>query len=386
MSAETVYSITLQTAASFFLMMSAMFFFVRTPKLPVYASYRYARRLMGLAFLILTIHMLLASWQTGIFLQPFHALPAEVFFFLIEMVLFAHSFIHLLDHSYSSRKRLLRDLAIWLFTAILCVATLLLPAGVLRTAMTVAGMGIMMAGTVMYLVHLIKRLDAIHHRLEDYYVEDMYPFLRWITTSTLMLLSIGFTMLFVLYLNGYLQAAYYGIVILMNIYIVVSFHNYMHVYEEIDYSMQEIMQNEDVPEIIQAANADGNVGAAPDGDTRHTGLNDSQKSLLHIWVNHNGYCMSGLTLDALALEINSNRTYLSQYINETYNKSFSLWIAEMRINKAKQLLESQEENSMEQIAQSLGFSSGSYFTRVFSQIEGMTPTQWLRSHAKKDKA
>ena len=51
------------------------------------------------------------------------------------------------------------------------------------------------------------------------------------------------------------------------------------------------------------------------------------------------------------------------------------YIAKRRIQTAKELL-STTNMSIEAISEKVGFCSGSYFTKLFSRYEGMTPTQF----------
>lgn len=44
----------------------------------------------------------------------------------------------------------------------------------------------------------------------------------------------------------------------------------------------------------------------------------------------------GITIQDLSREIGINRTYLSNYINETYQTNFNGWINDLRIEEAKQ--------------------------------------------------
>ena len=56
------------------------------------------------------------------------------------------------------------------------------------------------------------------------------------------------------------------------------------------------------------------------------------------WIDAEGYIQSGLTIKKLADMLQTNRTYLSEYIKTTYGASFRDWITGLRINYAKRLL------------------------------------------------
>ncbi len=67
---------------------------------------------------------------------------------------------------------------------------------------------------------------------------------------------------------------------------------------------------------------------------------------------------------------------LSQAINEGLNKSFFELTAEYRVNEAKQLLKTQTNIKIEEIAEQVGYSSKSSFNTVFKKITGKTPSEY----------
>lgn len=55
---------------------------------------------------------------------------------------------------------------------------------------------------------------------------------------------------------------------------------------------------------------------------------------------------------------------------------FSRWIAHLRVEEAKQLMQEHPEYSNEAIARECGFNSRSYFQKVFRDLTGMTPFEY----------
>lgn len=87
-----------------------------------------------------------------------------------------------------------------------------------------------------------------------------------------------------------------------------------------------------------------------------------------------------LTLDDLAKRLNTNRTYLSQVINDTFNTNFNNYINEYRIKEAQKLfLQSASKLlTIEAIAQNVGFNSKAPFNIAFKKFTGLTPTDFMR--------
>jgi AraC-like DNA-binding protein len=87
------------------------------------------------------------------------------------------------------------------------------------------------------------------------------------------------------------------------------------------------------------------------------------------------YCNPDLTIAILVRELNTNRTRLSEIINNYSGKSFNVFINEYRIAEACKLLTNSKYNylSIEGIAKETGFNSRSAFYSAFNSIVGITP-------------
>ena len=74
-----------------------------------------------------------------------------------------------------------------------------------------------------------------------------------------------------------------------------------------------------------------------------------------------------------------NRTYLSEFINSTYNCTFYQFVTRYRIEEAKRLMRECPELKMAEIATLSGFSSPSVFTKSFTKETGYTPREWYKN-------
>lgn len=77
-------------------------------------------------------------------------------------------------------------------------------------------------------------------------------------------------------------------------------------------------------------------------------------------VNMTGYC----------------RTYVSTYINRTYNCSFSDYVNQLRVRHAQNLLKGDPEMKVAAIVEMVGFANENSFYRNFRKFAGMTPSDW----------
>ena len=93
----------------------------------------------------------------------------------------------------------------------------------------------------------------------------------------------------------------------------------------------------------------------------------------------NGYFIRSprLTLSELAAELGTNRTTLSNYLNQEVGMTFYDYINSQRVSEAERLLaEPSGHWSVEQLAEMSGFNSVSTFRRAFSKKHGMSPQQY----------
>lgn len=94
------------------------------------------------------------------------------------------------------------------------------------------------------------------------------------------------------------------------------------------------------------------------------------------------YLNPNFTLDEAAKELQITKHVLSQYVNEILGKSFSNLIKEYRVEKAKKLLESETNYTIESLGYDSGFSSKSTFFTAFKKTTGLTPAEYQKTYPK----
>lgn len=86
-----------------------------------------------------------------------------------------------------------------------------------------------------------------------------------------------------------------------------------------------------------------------------------------------------LTVEHIAKQLNMNRSLLSRKFTKETGRSLSEYILELKIREAIRLL-GDGKYRCAQVADQLGFSSASRFSKAFQQITGETPGSFLRSN------
>ncbi|MBQ9555671.1 MAG: response regulator [Muribaculaceae bacterium] len=82
-----------------------------------------------------------------------------------------------------------------------------------------------------------------------------------------------------------------------------------------------------------------------------------------------------LDIDRIALSFKMGESQLRRRIQELTGKSLTAHVAQLRMNKAMSLLRSNKDLLIGEVAERCGFTDVAYFSRVFRQHYGMTPTQ-----------
>lgn len=91
------------------------------------------------------------------------------------------------------------------------------------------------------------------------------------------------------------------------------------------------------------------------------------------------FLRNDLRISDIAHLLGSNRTYISNYINQEMNMSFSDYINLYRVEYAQSLLLSPDHQlSLLEIGELSGFTNETSFYRNFKKIAGSTPKKWLK--------
>jgi AraC-like DNA-binding protein len=114
-------------------------------------------------------------------------------------------------------------------------------------------------------------------------------------------------------------------------------------------------------------------------DIRSVSYNELE-SLINQWTEQKKYLRAGITIEYVSSELNTNRTYLSTYINLSKKQTFREWINQLRIDEAKQLLLNNPELPINEIGKIVGYSDKSNFTRQFIKVTNTSPLQWKKEN------
>lgn len=104
---------------------------------------------------------------------------------------------------------------------------------------------------------------------------------------------------------------------------------------------------------------------------------DKARQLNELMESKQLYLQPDLSVATLSIELGTNRTYMSNLINQYLHTTFTNYVNDFRVRYAKNLLLTTDD-TIEEIFQASGFQSRTTFWRAFAQVEGCTPKEFRR--------
>lgn len=373
----TLYRHSLGIALTLMLFFAAYFILAKTPDKPIFSSYVRSRRIMGAALSVLSANYSVHLFDGMRFYNPEAAILMNLSTYFLAYWLFAAAFISLLDRFYLTRKRWITNTACWMaYTALATAIVNLMPDGTWKNA----AIGTMAACLMAYGLYMSRKIIATYHRavrlFDDTHSEDISAYIQWMSIVTWWAVIYGVSC----GLWTFLPDEYVFLWILSSIpfyiYIFCSYINYQLFYEQVE-TILEKTSAEDIGEAAEEGLPD--MGSAPKDSDTPSYYAAIEKNLIG-WMEASGYTSPGLNIEELAITLGTNRTYLSSYIKATYHVSFREWIAGQRIEYAKKMLASNPKMTIAEASEASGFLSLSYFTKIFTEKEGASPSKWRKLH------
>jgi AraC-like DNA-binding protein len=108
-------------------------------------------------------------------------------------------------------------------------------------------------------------------------------------------------------------------------------------------------------------------------------------NLQHLFEIEKVYLQQELSIDDVAKMLQTNSKYLSNAINQNYQKSFTEYVNTWRVEKAMAMLKEQKESgkydhlTIQTIAEEAGFKSRTSFYTAFNRMVGVTPVEYQKT-------
>jgi AraC-like DNA-binding protein len=326
-------------------------------------NYRNARRIMACAYLF---------FAAGNVAEYFSRAPVDNVS-LTQMVtlvigcsqsfLFTYVFITLINPAFLTARKIIRATLVLPFIACLFAVYFVTPEGWFSALFTVYSLFyvfLLIRFTRLFLAHYRR----YHIRMDNYYAGEEAQRLRWVFVSFFAALTVGVLALLSALFMSELGALLFSVA-LIAFYAVFGIHflNYPFMFRYIEKAMEE-----------EPAAESAKIDPQEFADIEER---------INKWVAAKKFTENGITLERLAQQIYTNRTYVSAYINSCKKQTFRNWMNDLRIKEAMDLLVQRPEMTVGEIADRVGFLNQSNFGRQFLKQTGISPDKW-RQQAKRN--
>lgn len=365
---EHYFIVLIQCVGAIYFGLGIVLLFGKVPLAAEYLPYRKAKRCLATTYFIMGLNLVVylvisssADWKA---LNPYIKC-ADFIFFYLEAIFFFSTFFHLLDEKCMSWRNFRKDWAVFLLSVALMITSTIGVFGKVGARVSWFPFFMFFVQYVMFLRRFYILYNEKRRKLDNYFAEDMQQFMSWIKKSIILIILtsvLSFTTLLGGVIYNYLFQIY---VISANFYIAISFINYAAMYGKLnsaEVTDRERMETDtEEQKISQADNYEHLFGEQ-----------------VKRWLSEKRFLAPQLTIDDLAAEMGTNKLYMSRYINRKHGDNFSTWITKLRLEEAKSYMRENPNVKQEEVAIHSGFSSSSYFSRVFSRFESMTPAAWRK--------
>jgi len=225
-------------------------------------------------------------------------------------------------------------------------------------------------------VFILQNIYYIYLSIKGYLrhrekIEETYSYSEDVDLSWVKVLIIGYVtfiagIIVVNYFDGEISNIFFNLIIL--VYIIYIGHNAM---------------KQDSISVLDGKNiSDSDYQKDKNISEAQAKIFDKIKAdLLDVMVEEKPYLDHNLNIFTLAKRLNTNSKYLSQVINQEFNKSFVHFINEYRIEDAKQILLAKNNYTIEAQSQMVGFKSKSSFNIAFKRHTGLTPSLYIQGNS-----
>ncbi len=111
---------------------------------------------------------------------------------------------------------------------------------------------------------------------------------------------------------------------------------------------------------------------------------DTEEEVAHLTVRRiksmiHEFYQSGITLDEIAAKLNVTPEYLSMQFHKEVGETYTSYLKNYRVNKAKELLIGTQMKQYE-IAREVGYTDSKYFGKVFRECTGYSPANYRKMY------
>ncbi|MFR6374124.1 MAG: helix-turn-helix transcriptional regulator [Subdoligranulum sp.] len=108
-------------------------------------------------------------------------------------------------------------------------------------------------------------------------------------------------------------------------------------------------------------------------------LSKFKKEVQAVIIYVNAHYMDKLTLDGIADYVGLNREYLSRLFSKETGTGLFQYINEVRMKRAGEMIRSNKQVYIKEVAAAVGFDDPYFFSRKFKDFYGKTPSEYAEA-------
>lgn len=356
------------------LLLGAALLIIKVPDNAGHMSYSRVKNICAITMLLFGSEIFF-QWLIRFFLEiadPMLSVSAYLFTFCMANLMIMSGFCSTMAPRLFGRRQRLYAISVLVFYLILLTVVYLLPRGRLQSY------GVLLCCVILFLlacVCIYKSIVIYRSAINDlrtYYSDVVENMIRWMPGVGFGIMAFFLSAPITCLCPRWIGINQLALGIIMMIYAFVCIISFSFDYNKVALAITAPASDQDTDEPESTENKETRSAVSS--------LNESLRDILHEkeqrWVERGGYRTPGITIEHVARDMGTNRSYLSRYLNEECHVNFYEWVAQLRIDEAQSLMSTHPSMLIEQIATRVGFTSASTFSSTFKKIVGITPNKW----------
>lgn len=359
MSADTIFreltNISLYISGT----LCVLLVFVRAPQKQTLRPYRITRHALIVSFFLVTVLNLIEIQQADPTQKHHMVILDTLVISSYQIFFFSATIITMLDfRSYTIRKviwELIPTTVLAIIGYFLFFADNVLALHILYWLLGSYYMSQIIRYSLLYLKvnrNTVKKLD-------NFFSEESAKRLKWTSGAYVWLFLGGILSFLSLFLDTWFSSFFTVFYTFFYMYFCIHYLNYVTLFLDMEPAFDMTEETHVKDKIFNKT-----------FDQLETAIDD--------WEKQKFYTEPGITIEHVATQLRSNRTYLSTHMNLHRKMSFKEWINHLRIEEACELLRNNPEMPVSQIGAMVGLPDKSNFGRQFTKLTGKSPQAWRK--------
>lgn len=346
---------------------SVVLLIIKTPKTESLRGYRISKYILAVAYAMVTVFNAVELLMDDVFSDERYVLLNTLTASSLQLFLVSATLIILINPGYFNFRIFLREL---LLPCVLSIVAFILLDREETTAFNLVLLAFQLyfgLQCVRYLLEFNKEKKETLRKLDNYFSsETNIRKIQWITQTFIALIFMGIMALLSCILPKYFLIPFTALYFVFYFFLGMKHINFVFYFNE-----YELIFNH------------SSGSSAPVKPNMHPLYWEQLEKAVTEWEKNGYYREPGLTIEQVAMQLNTNRTYVSNFINQVKMQSFKEWINLLRIEESKRLLLDKPELRVSEIGVMVGLPDKSNFGRLFTRNTGSSPQLWRKKQLKR---